>query len=143
MLGLLKKWIKHGVARIAVAITYLFITFTIPLAHTCNLHKAHPQACCSNGTFNCCSLETPVGTHPEFDLKQSSYNIESGRNNSLCLACLYSMNCRSTEISPAIIPIIIAIPAFVQPLQYSRLAKRLEWTFSILSRAPPVSISLH
>jgi hypothetical protein len=141
MPGLLKKWIKHGVARIAVAIAYLFITFTIPLTHTCNLHKAHPQACCSNSTFHCCSFETAVCTHSEFNLKQSSYNIESGCHNSLCLACVYSMNCRSTEISPATTPIIIAIPAFIQSLPYSRFAKRLKWTCSTISRAPPVSIS--
>lgn len=141
MLGFLKKWIRHRVARILIAITYLSVTFTTPLVHTCNLHKAYPQGCYSNGTFHCCSLETAVRTHPEFNLKQSSYNIESGCHNSLCSACVYSMNCRSTEISPATTPIIIAIPAFVQSLPDSKVARQFEWTSSIMLRAPPVSIS--
>jgi len=141
MPGFLKKWINCKMAKITIATAYLLITFIAPLSHTCNLHKAYPQACCSNGTSHCCSFETAVCTHSEFNFKQSNYNIESGCQNSLCLACVYSMNYRSTEISPATTPVIIAIPAFVQSLRDSRITKRLEWTCSIILRAPPVSIS--
>lgn len=140
MPGLLRKWIKHRMAKITVAIVYLFITFTVPISHTCNLNKAYLQACHSNGTFHCCSFAA-VCTQPEFNLKQSSYNIKSGFHDSLCLACVYSMNCRATEISSAATPIIIGIPAFVQSLPDSRVTRRLEWTSSIILRAPPVSIS--
>lgn len=141
MPGFPKKWIRHGMARIAVAVAYLFITFTIPLSHTCNLHKADPQACHSNGTFHCCSFESPVCTQSEFKLKKSSCRTESRLYHSFCEACVYSMNCRATEISSAAAPIIIEIPDFVQYSPDSRITKRLEWTSSIFLRAPPVSIS--
>lgn len=141
MPSFLKKWIKHGIARSGVAIVYLSITFTIPLTHTCNLHKADPRACHSNSTYHSCSFESHTCTQPEFKLKQSSYNIKSGFRDGLCLACVCSMNCRTTEISSEATPFIIEIPVFVQSLSNSKVARQLEWTCSIAQRAPPVSIS--
>jgi len=141
MPGFLKKWIRHGVARIAVAIAYLFITFTIPLTHTCNLHKAHPQACHFNSTYDGRSFESHTYTQLKTVLFQNSLKSKVLFHHGPCMTCLYSITSRSLQVNPEPSLVKTEVLTSVRSLHDSLVTKQLEWTSSIVLRAPPVSIS--
>lgn len=141
MPGFLKKWIRHRVARIAVAIAYLFITFTIPLTHTCNLHKAHPQAYHYTSTYDCHSFESHTCTPLKIVLFQNSFKTKVLFHHGPCMACLYSITSRSVQVNPGPSLVNTEVLTSVRSLHDSLVTKQLEWTSSIVLRAPPVSIS--
>ncbi len=136
-----KKRVRHGVARIAVAIIYLFITFTISLTHTCNLYKADPRACHSNSAYHCWSFESHTCTQLKIALFQNSFKTKVLTHHGPCMACLYSITSRTVQVIPGPSLVNTKLLTSVRALHDSLVTKQFEWTSSIVLRAPPVSIS--
>jgi len=136
-----KKWVRYEVARIAVAIAYLFITFTISLTHTCNLYKADPRACHSNSAYHRCSFESHTCTQLKIALFQNSFKTKVLTHHGPCTACLYSITSRSVQVNPGPSLVNTEVLTSFRSLHNSLVTKQLEWTSSIVLQAPPVSIS--
>ena len=138
MMPFLKKWFGvFGAAHVGMGLMYLFMTFAVPLSHTCGLYH-HSHRCDS-----ACYYAHP-GVAPgscSIPLKKIDYHASAISSHSQCIACLYLAYCNATEVnaSPAMVGDVI--PSFFQSLPYSSNLKQAEKFFLNFSRAPPFSIS--
>jgi len=133
MSAFLRKSVRaDNTARFVVAVIYLFITFTIPLSHTCHLHGvgSHHYRC-----------ETEAWAKPVVPSERDNCKAQALSSNDLCMACVYLGNSKASEITAKLTVINTEIPISSQFLPRSRALKQYEWMFSILTRAPPIIIS--
>jgi len=139
MVPFLKKWFgAFDAARVGMGLIYLFMTFAIPLSHTCepDQHTYHYD--------NACHYSQPgvaPGRHSDIPLKKIDYHATAISSHGRCIACLYLTTCNSTEVNSAPVMARDVIPTFFQSLHYSSNLKQPEWLSLNLSRAPPFSIS--
>ena len=129
----LRKSVKADkTARFAVAVIYLFITFTIPLSHTHRFDEAgsHPYSC-----------ETEAWARAGVLSERDNCKAQALSTHDLCIACVYLRNSKASEITSRSTVINTEIPISSQFLPRSRALKQYEWMSSILTRAPPVIIS--
>jgi len=137
-----KNWFSaEKTTRIWVVIIYTFVTFTIPLTHTCGLHTQNSTNCNFCVHHCCCGLEGHVCMQPIVIAEQSSCTTESRHCNGLCAACMYSMNTRSTSVQPGAVTLDNEFQTFTQSLQLLNVVIRHQWTTSIILRGPPFNIS--
>ncbi len=137
-----KNWFKAEKAtRIWIVIIYAFVTFTIPLTHTCSLHAQNSTNCNFGSHHCCCGLEDQVCMQPTVIVEQSSCTTENRHCNGLCTACMYSMNSRSTSVQPGAVTLDNEFQTFTQSLQFSNVVIRHQWATSIILRGPPLNIS--
>jgi hypothetical protein len=135
---LLKKWIiTHKITQAGTALLYLFVTFIAPLNHTCNLCEKSLKCHCDNQKH--CFL---AGPHTDSQLKvafkQNIHKAETRYHSGICMACLYSIISKFTQINTAKISINTIIPSFFRiPITF-KIVKQLKWRPSVLSRAPPI-----
>lgn len=137
-----KRWFRTCKAtRIAVGSVYLFITFTIPLYHTCGLGGRGQQTChCDNSPhyFFC-----PDGSskQSEVSLRKGDYNPKVIFYYGLCAACMNSTTSNATEVNIGAATISNEISTSFTSLPSSSVVKKSEWLSSVYLRAPPFSIS--
>jgi hypothetical protein len=132
----LKRWFRsRKTACIAVVSLYLFITIVNPAHHTCSLGNL--DHC--NEAYHYSCPKTNLGNHIEIPSKQDKSNLFA--NYDLCLACMYSITCNSTQVSTAVAITSHEDPTLFRYLPHSTILKPSEWLSSISLRAPPSNIS--
>ncbi len=135
---LLKKWIiTHKTTQAAMALVYLFVTFLAPLNHTCGLSKAFSKYHCDNPDHSCC-IEIHTNSQLKVALKQDVSKAETQSHSGICMACLYSITSKFTQVNTTKISINTTVPNFFRILTTFKIVKQLEWCSSVFSRAPPI-----
>ena len=133
MVSFLKKCFGAcGAAPLGMGLLYLFMTFTIPLSHTCELYR------------HACHYSQPdVGpvSRSGAPLKNFDHHTPAISLHGRCMACLYLTICNSTEISIAQVIVRDVIPTFFQSLPHATNPKQPECLSLNFSRAPPSTIS--
>lgn len=138
MLVLLRKWIRaNKIARVVVAIAYLFITFTIPLRHVCSPCQVGSLTCRFDNAHNChCNTCTDVQS--DVALEKNNGRKDDTHRNAFCPACMYSITGKTTEVNFKATSIGTEIIISTIPLLHSNIVKKVVWAFPIALRAPPV-----
>jgi hypothetical protein len=140
MFRLLKKRnIIHKITQAVTALVYLFVTFVAPLNHTCNLCEKHLMCHCDNPEC-CCVSGIHTGTQPGTALKQDISNAQTPSHSGICMACLYSITSKFTQVNTTKFAITIHFQS-CPPLPAVRIAKQSEWGSSVFLRAPPTTNS--
>jgi hypothetical protein len=138
MSGFLKKWeTGHKTARVAIAVAYLFAIIATPLSHTCELGKACSKHSHFGNSGHHCSGEFCTNLRFDVALKQNNCAPKALSNQDLCMACLYSIVSKSTQINTGAALVSIEVSTSSQILPLSRVVKQSAWFSSIFLRAPP------
>lgn len=142
MSGFLKKWATgHKTARVATAVAYLLVIIATPLNHTCELCEAcskHPHF---GNSGHHCSGEFCTNQRFDVALQQNNCAPKALSNQDLCMACLYSIVSKSTQINTGAALVNIEVSTSSQILPLSRVVKQSARFFSISLRAPPTITS--
>jgi len=100
MSGFLKKWaMGHKTAWIAIAVAYLLVIIATPLNHTCELGEACSKHSHLGNSGHPCSGEFCTNLRFDVALKQNNCASKALSNQDLCMACLYSIVSKSTQIN--------------------------------------------
>jgi len=143
MSGFLKKWANkgHKTTRITMAVACLFVTITIPLNHTCELGETYPEHSHFSKSGHHCSGESHSNIRFDIALKQKHCEPKALSHQDLCMACLYSIISKSTQINTGTALVNIEVSTSSQTLPLSRVVKRSEYLSSVSLRAPPTITS--
>ena len=136
MFRLLKKrTIIYKIAQALTAVMYLFVTLAIHLNHTCNqCEKALTRHC--NKSEYCFIAGIHTDTQPEAALEQGITEAQTSSYSGVCMACMYSITSKFTQVNTA--KFAITIHFHSSPLlPAARVAKQPEWFSSVFLRAPP------
>jgi len=132
-----KRTIRYKITQVMMTVVYLFVTFTIPLNHTCGLHET-----CSKYHFDnpdhYCGIDIHTDVQPEVDLKQDNCKAEILSHSNPCIACLYSITSKSTQVNTGRALINIKVPISFQTLPTLGIVRQSEWLSSVSLRAPPI-----
>ena len=131
-----KKWLTApGGIRIILALLYLFVTFSIPLSHTCQLadkdvHSHHSE---------CTNHRHEDGNLIELRLASSQSNCDNKNqpNSTYCSACLYSLTSKAFKFCSNASLCSTQTVVRTQILPRLDFTKQLEWFSSVSLRAPP------
>jgi len=135
-----KKWIaaSWGI-RIVLALLYIYILFTASLNHTCHL-ACHQRLNCHRAYANSCPGLRCDAESETLLCGNVSIDITCTDSQS-CLACLYSLLCKSSEINQKVSSLAIEAPSVIEVLPHLNFIKKPEYLSSVSLRAPPDIIS--
>ncbi len=129
-----KRAVWQKTARAMMAGAYLFVTFAIPITHTCGLIETRYGHHFDNpGSCSC----TEIHTELQSGSAQDKYEPEILSGSGSCMACQYSIASKSTEVHAGGVLISTKVFACFQTLPARGLVKQVEWFTSIFLRAPP------
>jgi len=141
MSSLIKKRTKdRKMVQLTVAVVCLFVTFVIPLNHTCD----RSETCSSGSHFDrsdCPDSESHTTARFEVTPKQGSYGVKTLSHRDRCLACLYSISPKICKLGLSTSLISTDTIAKVQVLSICSFIDQFKWLSSHLLRAPPLNIS--
>ena len=136
MANIWKKWFTNsGGMRVVLVLLCLFVTFSIPLNHTCQLGNKDLYDCHSV----CSSYQETEGNFAEarFVPNQASYEGEDQCHSTYCLACLYSLTSKAFKFCSNASLYSIQAVVRTQILPQLDFTKQFEWLSSVSLRAPP------
>jgi hypothetical protein len=137
MLKFLKKWtIIHKPTQAVTGLVYLFVTFFAPLNHTCNRCEKAVICHCDNPEY-CCVSGIHTDTQPEVALKQDVSKAQTPSHSGICMACLYSLISKFTQVNTAKTLINTSAPNHFRIPFTFKVIKQSEWGSSVFLRAPP------
>jgi len=137
----LKKGISvQNAPGMAVAITYLLASFSVPLVHTCPLWRLSPCAQAGSPRRHCCG-QSHSAIQTDIVSDQDNHNAHHPHFSKECPACLYSITSKTFYPVPAGFLAIPNAPTRFDSNISSRAVRKAEWTSSIFLRAPPPSAS--
>ncbi len=141
MSGLLKKKaIAYKIAQATMAFVHLFVTFVLPLNHTCGLCENYSKCHCDNpGHY--CGIAIHTDAKPEVVLKQDICKTETLSHSKQCIACTYSIISKSTQVNTTKPFINIQVHSLILPVPALRVVKQSERFSSVFLRAPPIITS--
>ena len=136
-----KLFTNHKRSRIFLAFLYMFVTFGIPLGHTCqpadiDIHYCHLE--CSDDVLYSDSYGE-VNHTAGFDQNSYSYKTDSHELN--CSACLFLLTTKVFKLYPKTSLCSTLTVIRTQISRHSSFAKQLEWFCSASLRAPPIITS--
>ena len=131
-----EKWIAARLGiRTIIVLLYTYISLTASMNHTCNLATDYHREC-TNHEYNFSSQAETITASDEISLA----DILNTKSHN-CLACLYSLLAKSSEISQRVSPVAVEAPSKIQILSQLKLIKPSEYLSSVSLRAPPGIIS--
>jgi hypothetical protein len=136
-----KSLSSHKRVRIAGVIIYLVATFVVPLTHTCPSRWANLAFCEFHGAHQHPSGGPSAADPTDGMPQQGDHERTHSDYGYVCTACVHSYCCRSTEVRHGNGLIVPKIPVFAESVPTSHIVTRLQWSSSILLRAPPVFTS--
>lgn len=124
--------------HIALGVIYLFVTFTVPLYHTCGLDGPGSQSsnCDDSCHYSCCKVSSC--NQPNISSEQIDHKASGLSNHGLCMACVYSVTSNATQVNAAVAVLGSEVLSSAQSLPSLGFIKRSEWLSSISLRAPPL-----
>ena len=134
MTSIWNRWFMacRGV-RIILAFSYLFVTFIVPLTHTC--HPVDKDVYCHRSEY--ASHRYGYLTESKFVFGWSNYDNTNRPHSTCCLACLYSII--SKTFNPYLGTSLCLIQTVIktQVLPQLSFTKQFERLSSLSLRAPP------
>jgi len=134
---LTKQASTYRITQAATAVVYLFVTFAIPLNHTCNHCEKAINCHCDNPEYRCVA-GNHTDTQTEVALKQDISKAETSSHSGICMACLYSITSKFTQVNTAKTLINTTVPNFFRILPALKIVWKSEWCSSVFLRAPPI-----
>jgi hypothetical protein len=135
-----KKTIIRKITQATIVSVYLFVIFSAPSNHTCNLCEKTSKHHCDNKR-HCCYTKTHKNTQPEMSSKQGAPEAETVHHSNICTACQYSITSKFTQVGTAKTLISASTPNHLRASFTFKAIKQSEWGSSVFLRAPPVTIS--
>lgn len=135
-----EKWISADWrARVILAFFYVYVSFAIPLNHTCHLYNHKQSNYYHNDCLNqfheiCCDAKTKPAINEIITEKTLQTNSQ------YCAACFYSLLSKSHGPTLKVLPVTIDVFSLIEILPQHNI-KYSEHLFSISLRAPPSTIS--
>ena len=134
-----KLFTNYKQGRVFLAFLYLFVTFGIPLGHTCqpadkDIHYCHLE--CSDDVLYSDSYGE-VNHTAGFDQNSYSYKTDSYELN--CSACLFLLTTKVFKLHQNTSLCSTQTVIRTQISKHSNFAKHFEWFCSAPLRAPPIN----
>ncbi len=133
-----KRWfINPGRVRVFLAFLYLFVTFGIPLSHTCQPADNEVYNHHSEGTRHLLHSDSCVEVHHTATLNQNSLSEKADSHDMYCPACLFSLTSKAFKLCSNNSLCSTQTIVRTQVLPQLSFIKQFEWFCSAPLRAPP------